>query len=140
MYRNTVIKITLGGSHLNCNAKALQHLTRSKTNDMQADDLLLGARADELISSRALVLKHGVIHGRELRLVHLNIFVTISLPCLRLAKTDAADLRVRKYDGGNVGVIKSRLGEFGSAEETICETATSGDGNFYYAVLLTAAL
>lgn len=132
MYRHTRIKVRLGRAHLDGDAKALQHLGAAEANDVQADDALVLALADELVGCRPLVLEHGVVHGREGGLVHLDVCVAVLLARLGLGETDGADLGVREYDGGDVAVVELGGGEFGAAEETVGEAAAGGDGNCVY--------
>lgn len=75
------------------------------------------------------MLEHGVVHGRELRLVDFNVLVAIFLTRLRLSEANGADLRVCKHDRWDAGVVEPGLGEFGTAEEAVCEPTAGSDGN-----------
>lgn len=98
MNSHTAIKILLRSTHLHRNAETLQHLTNTQTEDMQTDDLFLGARADQLHLRGVLGLllggDHVVEHGCEFGLVDLDVVVTVAFAGLRLCETRGADFRV----------------------------------------------
>lgn len=100
MNGNAVVKVLLGGAHPDGDAKALEHLAAANAHDVQADDLLLGAGGDDLVVGRSLVLglHHSVVHGREARLVNLDVVLAVVLNSLGLGHADAADLRVSEDD------------------------------------------
>lgn len=129
MYRHTTIKIILCRTHLHRDPKALQHLSGADTDDMQTNDALLGARTNDLVGGGGLVLEHGIVHRRKLRLVDFDVLVTVFLASLRLGETDRADLRMCEHDGGDAGVVKLGKGEFRSSKEAVREPAAGGDGN-----------
>jgi len=131
MNRHTIIEIRLRRSHLDRNPKALQHLGAARPQDMQAHDLLLLARTDQLIARRALLLRihHRVVHRGETRVVDLEILRAVLCFRVRLAQANAADFRVREHDGGDVLVVEMRVVEGGPAEETVGEFAAGGDGD-----------
>jgi hypothetical protein len=125
---NTAVKVSLGSTHLDGNTEALQNLITALAKDVQTNDLLVRTFTDKLVSSGTLVfgLHHGVVHGSEAGGVNLD-GVTELLAGLGLGKTDAADSGVGEDDRGDVGIVK--VGILLSAEETVTETTTSGDGN-----------
>lgn len=88
MNSNTAIKILLSSAHFHGDAKALQHLADAQTQDMQADDLLLGPGAHQLHARGVLGLlfggEHVVEHSGELGLVDFDIFIAEALAGLRL--------------------------------------------------------
>lgn len=128
---NAAVKVGLGGAHLDGNAEALQHLSAALAHDVQADNLLFGASDDELVIGGALLLRvhHGVVHGREARLVDLDVLLAVLLDCLRLRQADAAYLGVSEDDGGDVAVVELGRLEFCRSEKSMRELSASGDGN-----------
>lgn len=128
---NTAVKVGLGSSHLDGNTETLKHLTTADTHDVQTDDLLLGARGNELVVGRALLvgLHHGVEHGSEAGLVHLDAVLAVLLDGLGLGQADAADFGVGENNRGDVVVVKLEGGEFRSSKQTMGQTTTSSDGD-----------
>ncbi|PMB66771.1 Elongation factor 1-gamma 1 [Beauveria bassiana] len=128
---DAAVKVGLCGAHLDGDAKTLEHLAAAETQDVQADNLFLGAGGDELVAGRALVflLHHGVVHGREARLVDLDIVLAVLFNGLRLAEANAADLGVGKDDRGDVVVVELGGGELLAAKQAVREFAASGNGN-----------
>ncbi len=129
MNGHAAVKVGLGGAHLDGHAKALQHLAAAETHDVQADHLLLGTRADQLVRGRALLLgvHHGVVHGREVRLVDGEVLAPVLLDRLRLREADGADLGVREHDRGDVPVVKLRRPELLRPEQPRGQLAASRD-------------
>jgi hypothetical protein len=58
-------------AHLNSDTEALQYLVATKSDDMQANDLLFLADADKLVRRGFLVffIDHGEVERAEVRLV-----------------------------------------------------------------------
>lgn len=95
MYSNTAIKIRLRSAHLDRNAKTLEHLARSRADDVQSNDLLILPRTHELVRARNRIVsafEDRVIQTAELCRVDLDVGVTIALPCRWLCQPDAAYL------------------------------------------------
>jgi len=84
----------LGGPHLYCNAKSLEHLRAAQTDNMQSHNLLLGSVTDELVSRGALMLEHGVVHGGEGGFVDLQAVLAVLRLGLWLCESDRANLWV----------------------------------------------
>ncbi len=129
---NAGIEVLLGGAHLDGDAEALQHLAGPEAHDVQADDLLVGAVADDLVLGGALVggVHHGVVHGGEVGGVDLEVLAAVLVDGLGLRQADGADLGVGEDDAGDVGVVEARVGEDGGgAVEALGKAAASGDGD-----------
>lgn len=90
MDSDTGVKILLGGTHLHGDTETLQHLAGAETHDVQTDDLLLGASADELVLCGALLLgvHHRVVHGREVGRVDLEVLLAVLLLGFGLGQAD----------------------------------------------------
>jgi hypothetical protein len=131
MNGDAAVKVGLGGAHLDGNAEALQHLAAALSHDVQADDLLLGASDDKLVVGGALILRlhHGVVHGREARLVYLDIVATVTLDGLGLRQADAANLGMGEDDRGNVVVADLGRRELRRAEQALGQTTAGGNGD-----------
>lgn len=134
MDSNTAIKVLLSSTHLNSDTEALQHLTDTKTKDVQTNNLFLGTGADDLHLGGVLgLLLRGqadiVEHGSELGVVDLDFIVAVALAGLGLGETDAADLGVREHDCRNVLVRDLGVFQLGRAEEAAAELATGSNGN-----------
>ena len=106
MDSNTAIKVLLCGAHLDSDTEALKHLTDTETQDVEADNLLLGTGADYLHLSRVFSLLLGghdvVEHGRELGVVDLDLVITVALAGLGLRETNTADFGVGEDDRRDV--------------------------------------
>lgn len=90
---NTAIKVCLCRTHLHSNTEALQHLANAETKNVQTDDLLRRAGADDLHLGGVLGLLLGgqtdvVEHVGELGVVDLDLLVTVALAGLGLGETD----------------------------------------------------
>lgn len=131
MNRHAVIKIPLARPHLDRDPEALQDLGAADAEDVQAHDLLVLARAHELVAARALIgrLHHGVVHGREAGGVDLDGMVAVLPARLRLREADGADFRVGEDDRGDEVVVELGFLELGAAEEAVRELAAGGDGD-----------
>ena len=134
MDSNTAIKVLLSSTHLDSNTETLQHLTDTKTKDVETNNLFLGTGADDLHLGGVLGLLLGgqadiVEHGSELGVVDLDFIVTVALAGLGLGETDAADLGVREDDCRNVLVGDLGVFQLGRAEEAAAELATGSNGN-----------
>lgn len=107
------VEVLLRGAHLERDAEALEHLAGAEAHDVQADDLLLGPLADDLVLRGALVLRvhHGVVHGSEVGLVDLEVLAAVLLDGLGLRQPDGADFGVREDDARDSGVVEARVGE-----------------------------
>ena len=134
MDSNTAIKVLLSSTHLNSDTEALQHLTNTKTKDVQTNNLLVGTGANDLHLGGVLGFLLGgqaniVEHGSELGVVDLDFIVAVALAGLRLGEADAANLGVREDDCRNVLVGDLGVFQFGRAEEAAAELATGSNGN-----------
>lgn len=134
MDSNTAIKVLLSSTHLDSDTKALQHLTDTKTEDVQTNNLLLGASADDFHLSGVLRLLLGgqadiVEHGSELGVVDLDLVVTVALAGLGLRETNATDLGVREDDSRNVLVRDLGVLQLWRAEETAAKLTAGSNSN-----------
>ncbi|KAB8606239.1 hypothetical protein FH972_025869 [Carpinus fangiana] len=138
MYGDAAVKVGLCGAHLDGDAKALQHLAAALAHDVQPDDLLLLARAHQLVRAGALVLglHHRIVHRGEAGGVDLDIVLAEFLLGLRLREADGADLGVREHDGRDVVIDEVRV--LRAAEDAVRELATRGDGDGGELVALVA--
>ena len=93
MYRDAAVEVLLRRAHLDGDAEALHDLVRAQADDVDADDALLGARADHLVHRRLLELlgQHREVERAEGRLVDLDVLVAVLLACLGLCQPDRAD-------------------------------------------------
>jgi hypothetical protein len=125
---NTVVKVSLGGSHLDGDTKALQNFITALTKNVQTDNLLVGTFTDNLVGGGPLVilLHHGVVHGGEAGSVDLDRIAKL-LASLGLGETDASDGGVREDDGWHVGVVE--VGVVLASEQAVPKTTSSSDGD-----------
>ena len=128
---HAAIEIPFARAHLDRDPEPLQHLGAADAEDMQAYNLLVLARAHELVAGRALVgrFHHGVVHGREAGGVNLDRVVAVLRARFRLCETDGTDFRVSKDDGWDEIVVELGGVELRAAEETVRELAAGGDGD-----------
>ena len=131
MNRHARIKIPLPRPHLHRHPKPLEHLRAATPQNMQPHHLLLLARADQFIRRRRLRLRrhHGIIHGREIRLVDLDVAVAEPVARFLLRQADGADFRVGEHHRGDVGVVQFRVLMLRPAEEAVGQLAARGDGD-----------
>src|SRR6266511_1100398 len=99
---NTRIEILLCRAHLQRYTKPLHHLTTAQAEDMKPHNLLLRTCADNLhlsgILSPLLGREDVVEHSGELRVVHLDILLTVLSLCLGLRETSSANFRMPEDD------------------------------------------
>ena len=93
MYRHTVIKVSLGCSHLDGHSESLEHLVTASPHHVEPDHLLLLASADQLHHRLRLPAGHGVIQRRELGLVDLQVLLAELLLGFLLSQTNRPDLK-----------------------------------------------
>ena len=146
MNSNTSIKIPLSCPHLNRNPKPLHHLRAPQAQNMQADNLLLGALTHNFVLGRLLLLllgrMEGVEHGREAGVVNFDVFLAEFFDGLGFGEADGAAFWVREDDGGDEAVVEFRVGEVGaaggvgSAEEAVGELAAGCYGHWDELVLM----
>mmetsp|Transcript_23942 Transcript_23942/g.78249 ORF Transcript_23942/g.78249 Transcript_23942/m.78249 type:complete len:473 (+) Transcript_23942:198-1616(+) len=122
-----VVKVRLGGAHLDGHGKALQHLVRRDADHVEADDALLLAGADELHRHRllGLLLAQRKVHRLEDRLVRLDVRVAVRLARLRLGQPDRPDRRVRKHHRRDVCILELCVGR--AAKDAVGEAAAGGN-------------
>ena len=96
MDRHTVVKVCLGGAHLDGHPEPLEHLVTAAADHVKADHPLLWALADQLHHCLRLPGGHRVIQRSELGLVHSHIITPKLLSRFFLRQTDTSDLK----DGG----------------------------------------
>ena len=94
MYRYTVIKVRLGGSHLDGHSEPLEHLVAAPAHHVETHHLLLQPGADQLHHRLRLPGGHGVIERRELGLVDLQILLAKLLRGFLLSETNCPDLKI----------------------------------------------
>lgn len=117
------IKVLLGSTHLDSDAKALQHLSNSQTKNVQSNNLLLWTRAHQLHFGWVLCLllwgEYVIIHSAKLGVVDLDVLLAVLLDSLGFSKTSGADFGVGEDYGGDL--IVGELGglELRRPEETI---------------------
>lgn len=133
MNSNTIIKILLRSPHLHSNPETLRHLPNTQSQNMQTNDLLLGAGTHNLHLRGVLGLlvrgQHVVVHGGELGVVDFDLVVAEAFAGLRLGEADGADFGVREDDRGDVIVGEFGGFELGGAEEAVAQLAAGGDGD-----------
>ena len=93
VYRHTVIKVSLGCSHLDRHSEALQHLVAAPSHHVEADHFLLRPGADQLHHRLRLPGGHGVIQRGELRLVDLQVLLAELFLGFLLSQTNRPDLK-----------------------------------------------
>src|SRR5690606_29793138 len=94
--------------------------------DVGADDLLLGADADQLHQRAALVGRKSVVHGDEAAGIDPDR-VAVPRPGFLLGHPHGADGWVAEHHGGDVLVHQTAT--LHAAEEAIRQPATSGNGH-----------
>ena len=119
MNRDARIEIFLRCTHLYSNSKSLHHLARACSNDVHSDNLLVLSDTNQLILSGLQLLfscwMEVVEHSGEARMIHFDLIIAVLLTRSWLGKTNGADLRVRKDNRGDVGVVEFCGGEMRSA-------------------------
>mmetsp|Transcript_12599 Transcript_12599/g.30637 ORF Transcript_12599/g.30637 Transcript_12599/m.30637 type:complete len:305 (-) Transcript_12599:112-1026(-) len=127
--RYAMVKVALGGSHLDGDGKPLEHLICTNAHDVETHNLLLGPMADELHGHGNLFvhLAHGVVHGLEFCLVDLEAILAVLVHCLRLCQAHSANGRVGEDHCWDSLVLEARVGL--PTEETIREAAARGNGD-----------
>lgn len=102
MNSNTIIKILLGSPHLHSNPEPLRHLPNTQSQNMQSNNLLLGAGTHNLHLRGVLGLlvrgHHVVVHGGELGVVDFDLVVAGAFAGLRLGEADGANFGVGEDD------------------------------------------
>lgn len=131
MESNRAVKISLGGSHLDGNSETLEHLIATLSDNVDTDNLLLGACADKLEGRGSLVRLHGIVHAREFGHIHVQVLGTVLLLGLLLSQTNRSGSRVRENDRGDVSVIQLRVLELLGSEKAIRQTTTSSNSDYY---------
>lgn len=76
---HTVVKVLLRGTHPDRHTEPLQDLAASLSQDMQTDDLLVFARADDLVSCGLLLIgvHHSEVHSLEFGLVDSDLVAVL---------------------------------------------------------------
>ncbi len=138
MNGDAVVKVALGGAHLDGNGKSLQHLIRADADRVKTDDLLLddsGVRsrglkvADKLHGGASLSGGHGVVHVVEARGVDADVIRAETLTGLVLSETNSADGRVTEDDGGDEVVVEVIVWIGLGVVESLHETPSCSDGD-----------
>eukprot|EP00962_Isochrysis_galbana_P036520 scaffold12646_cov115-Isochrysis_galbana.AAC.1 len=124
-----VVKVGLGGAHLEGDAEALQHLICGDADDVQPNHPLLLAGAHELHGHRllGLLVAQREVHRLEDRLVHGDRLLAVHLLSMRLCHPDDADGRVREDHSRDIAVLEPGVG--GAAEQPIRQPAARSDGD-----------
>ena len=94
MDRHAVVKVRLGGAHLDGHPEALEHLVAAPSHHVETHHLLLLPSADQLHHRLRLPGGHGVIQRRELGLVDLQILLAELLRGFLLSETNCPDLKI----------------------------------------------
>ena len=128
---HAAVKVSLGRAHLHSNTEALEDLAAAEADNVQANNLLLGAGANELVRGRRLVfgLHHGVVHGSEVGLVDLEVLGAVLGHRLWLGKANGTNLRVREHNGWHILVAELGCPKLLGAEQTGGQPATGSNGN-----------
>lgn len=74
-------------------------------------------------------LHHRIIHGREIRLVDLDVGIPVPVAGFLFRQPDGTDFRVREDDRGDIAVVEFGVFVFRAAEEAVAELAAGGDGD-----------
>lgn len=127
---HSVVEIILGGAHLESNSEALQHLITALADNVDANNLLLGASADELEGRGGLMALHGIVQARELGNIDRQVIGTILLLGLLFRQTDSSSSRVRKDDRGDVSVVELGVLELLTSEQAVRKTTTGSNGDY----------
>lgn len=134
MNGHAAVKVLLGRAHLDRDPETLKHLPNPQAENVQPDDLLLGPGADDLhLRGVELFLLRGkdvVEHGRETRLVHLDLVVAEPLASLGLRQADGADLGMREHHGRDILVGELGCLELRGPEDATAELATGSNGHY----------
>ena len=95
MDRHTVVKVRLGGAHLDGDPEALEHLVTAAAHHVEADHpLLLRAVTHELHHRLGLPGGHRVVQRGEPGLVHRHIVTPKLLTRFFLCQTDTSNLKI----------------------------------------------
>ena len=94
MDRHAVVKVRLGGAHLDGDPEALEHFVTAAADHVEADNLLLRAVTHELHHRLGLPGGHRVIQRGELGLVHCDIVTPKLLTGFFLCQTDTSNLNI----------------------------------------------
>lgn len=74
--RHSVVKVSFGGSHLDCHGESLQNLVAVLADDVQPHNLLCWQLAHKLHGRLALLGEHAVVHVGELQTQHATIIIS----------------------------------------------------------------
>ena len=89
---HAVIKVRLGGPHLDGHPEALQHLVAAAAHHVEPHHLLILPGTDQLHHGLGLPAGHRVVQRGELRLVDAQSFLTELLLCFLLRQSNRPDL------------------------------------------------
>lgn len=94
----TRVEILLGGTHLHCDTKTLQHLTNSKAKNMQSNNFLLGPGTNEFHLSGVLLFflswENAEEHICEFGVVDLEVLLAIPFNSLGFCEARCSDFRM----------------------------------------------
>ena len=93
MNGHTVVKVSLGGPHLDGHPEALEHLVTAPAHHVEPHHLLLLAGTDKLHQCLGFPLGHGVVQRRELGLVDAEVLLAELLLGLPLRESNGPDLK-----------------------------------------------
>lgn len=103
-----VVEIPLGGAHADGDGETLQDLVGGFTQQVQADDLLLAAGADQLHQAALLTAGQRAAHRPEAAAIDADI-VAEALARLSFRHANGADGRMREHHGRDVGVVEPTI-------------------------------
>ena len=131
----TRVEILLGGTHLHCDTKTLQHLTNTKAKNMQSNNFLLGSGTDEFHFSRVLLFflswENTEEHVCEFGVVDFQVLLAILFNGLRFSETRCSDLGMGKDHSWNVFVGELRGLELWRSKKTISKLSASSNGDYF---------
>lgn len=131
----TRVEILLGGTHLHCDTKTLQHLTNTKAKNMQSNNFLLGPGTDEFHLSGVFLFllswENAEEHICEFGVVDLQVLLAILFDGLGFSETRGSDLGMGKDHSWDIFVGELRGLELWRPKKAVSKLSTSSNGDYY---------
>mmetsp|Transcript_66979 Transcript_66979/g.187195 ORF Transcript_66979/g.187195 Transcript_66979/m.187195 type:complete len:315 (-) Transcript_66979:658-1602(-) len=124
MDTNSVVKVCLGGTHLDSNCDTLNHLTGTVRCHMDTDDLVCVGIDNELEEGVGFRLGEGVLHGSETRCVDINILELFQ--GFGFCVSHSSDFGIGKDSGSDKFVVDRAIH---STKESIGQAMTFHQGD-----------
>ena len=101
-----VIKVRLGGAHLQSNGKTLQHFVRTVSDAMDTNNLLFFTHRNQLHSAWLAMAGESAVHGSKATGVNLNVLLAMTLDGFVFTQTYGANGGVTEDDRCDIVVVQ----------------------------------